>query len=302
VKSNTLSRLPKATALRIARQLVARKALERTDSGHYSIGLGLLEIASLAPRGHGLHSVALPYMSDLWHATQQHVQLVVREDLECVLVERLSAPNAARIMYQVGGRMPLHRTAPGLVLLAYAPAEVQQAFLACDWPANEEGMNNGDALRARLAAIRRQRYAVFSLHQWGIPMTGVAHPSWTGAAISTPPSPPSRSSSHPSRSRWRRTPPRWSPWPAPFPAPSPSQGHRSHRRPVTPVADARFVDPTMRGSQGGVEPPTFRLSARPSSAGLVRVPVCPAASVRVTSTGGIYCCVESYIRCSGRVR
>ncbi|MGY5132052.1 helix-turn-helix domain-containing protein [Streptomyces nigrescens] len=52
--------LPKATALRIARQLTEQGALELTDSGLYTIGLRLLEIATVAPRGHGLRTIARP--------------------------------------------------------------------------------------------------------------------------------------------------------------------------------------------------------------------------------------------------
>ncbi|MEU1819327.1 IclR family transcriptional regulator C-terminal domain-containing protein [Streptomyces roseifaciens] len=62
--------------------------------------------------------------------------------------------------------MPLHATAPGLVLLAFAPAQVQEQFLAAGHPA--------DKLRSHLAAIRRDRFAVFSRPQWDTLMTGVA--------------------------------------------------------------------------------------------------------------------------------
>ncbi|WP_405584534.1 IclR family transcriptional regulator [Streptomyces sp. NBC_01092] len=169
--------LPKATALRIARQLTDQGALERTDAGHYTIGLRLLEIATVAPRGYGLRAIALPHLQDLWHATGQHVQLVVREGLEGVLVERLSAHDAPRVMYRVGGRLPLHATAPGLVLLAHATAQVQEDFLAADHPTDDENLNpTADTLRPKLAAIRRDRYAVFSRPQWDTLMTGVAAP------------------------------------------------------------------------------------------------------------------------------
>ncbi|MCA6092084.1 IclR family transcriptional regulator [Streptomyces sp. SCA3-4] len=169
--------LPKATTLRIARRLVEHGALERADSGHYTIGLRLLEIATVAPRGHGLRAIALPYLQDLCHATRQHVQLVVREGLEGVLVERLSARDAQRVMYRVGGRLPLHATAPGLVLLAFAPTQVQEDFLAADHPPDEDDlMGTADALRSRLAAIRRDRFAVFSRPQWDVSMTGVSAP------------------------------------------------------------------------------------------------------------------------------
>jgi DNA-binding IclR family transcriptional regulator len=112
--------------------LVECGALERLGDAEFVIGLRLLEIASLAPRGHGLRQTALPFMEDLHVATRQHVLLAVRDGAEAVLVERLSARGAAKVLYRVGGRMPLHATGVGLCLLANAPSAVQDQVLAGD--------------------------------------------------------------------------------------------------------------------------------------------------------------------------
>lgn len=108
-----LTSMPRSTTLRLARKLVETGALERREDGRYTIGLRLLEIASLAPRGHGLRAVAMPFMEDLFHVTRQHVLLAVRDGDEALLVERLSAHDADPVLYRVGGRMPLHSTGSG---------------------------------------------------------------------------------------------------------------------------------------------------------------------------------------------
>jgi DNA-binding IclR family transcriptional regulator len=168
--------LPKASALRIARKLVEWGALERTEDGAYVVGLRLLEIASLAPRGHGLRATALPYMEDLLHATGQHVLLAVRDGHEAVLVDRLSARGAGQVMYRVGGRMPLHSTGVGLVLLAHAPSRLQDEILAGDLAVEPENTYlSGRGLRARLAAVRHDGVAVVSRPR-PEPMTSVACP------------------------------------------------------------------------------------------------------------------------------
>src|SRR5260370_33090759 len=123
------SGIPVSSALRLAGHLVRWGALERDQEGRYCVGLRLLEVASLAPRGHGLRQVAMPFMSDLAEVTRQHVQLAVREGTEATLVERLSAHQAAPVQYRVGGRLPLHSTAAGLVLPAVAPAALQAGSL-----------------------------------------------------------------------------------------------------------------------------------------------------------------------------
>ena len=122
--------LAKSTTLRIATQLMGVGALERLDNGDFVIGLQLLEIASLAPRGHGLRAAALPFMEDLHRVTGQHILLAVRDGHEAVLVERLSARGAAAVKYRVGGRLPLTETGIGIALLAYAPEQVRDEALA----------------------------------------------------------------------------------------------------------------------------------------------------------------------------
>jgi DNA-binding IclR family transcriptional regulator len=155
--------LPRPTALRLARKLVQWGALERAPDGDYVVGLRLLEIASLAPRGHGLRAAALPYLEDLHHATGQHVLLAVRDGLAAVLIERLSARDAGPVMYHVGGRMPLHATGVGLVLLAHAPVGVQDEVLGGDLARPpEQGRMTAGGLRALLAAVRRDGVAVVS--------------------------------------------------------------------------------------------------------------------------------------------
>jgi DNA-binding IclR family transcriptional regulator len=168
--------LPKPTALRLARKLAQWGALERAASGEYVVGLRLLEVASLAPRGHGLRSTALPYLEDLHHATGQHVLLAVRDGDAAVLIERLSARGAGRVMYRVGGRLPLHSTGVGMVLLAHAPAAVQDEVLSDDLTLRPENIaRTPHELRAQLAAIRQQGVAVLS-RLWPEPVTTVAAP------------------------------------------------------------------------------------------------------------------------------
>ncbi|WP_328687930.1 IclR family transcriptional regulator [Streptomyces phaeochromogenes] len=171
-----LTGMPRSTTLRLARKLVETGALERREDGRYTIGLRLLEIASLAPRGHGLRAVAMPFMEDLFHITRQHVLLAVRDGDEALLVERLSAHDADPVLYRVGGRMPLHSTGVGLVLLAGAPSSVQERILE-HLPVGPAGQEVPDAaeLRRVLADVRRGGFATLTLTApW--PRTSVAAP------------------------------------------------------------------------------------------------------------------------------
>lgn len=152
---------PLSSTYRLAGQLVQCGALERDDSGRFSIGVRLYEMASLAPRSHGLREVALPYMGDLAEATREHVLLAVLDGDSAVLVERLSGHKAMRVLYRAGGRMPLHCTAVGQVLLAFSPAQFQAEYLQRPlYCQPEQKTMPADELRRALANARQERAVV----------------------------------------------------------------------------------------------------------------------------------------------
>ncbi len=123
------TRLPLTTAHRIVGELAGWGALERVE-GRYRIGLRLWEVGALAPRGLGLRETAMPYLEDLYEVTRQNVQLAVLDGTDAVYVERISGRGAVNVITRVGGRLPLHATGVGLVLLAHARPELQEQVLA----------------------------------------------------------------------------------------------------------------------------------------------------------------------------
>jgi DNA-binding IclR family transcriptional regulator len=132
----TLSELSRRAGLqlttthRLAEELLAWGGLERGPDKRFRLGLHLWEVASLAPRGLGLREAALPYMSDLYEATHENVQLAVREGIQVLFVERIAGRHAVPVLTRVGGRFPMSATGVGLVLLAYAADDVQEQALA----------------------------------------------------------------------------------------------------------------------------------------------------------------------------
>ena len=116
--------LTTSTAHRLANELVEWGGLERGENGGYRIGLRMWEIGALAPRGENLRAVALPVMQDLYEATQANVHLAVRDGTEAFYIEKIHGPRAPRVRSRRGGRLPLHATGVGKVLLAFAPDDV----------------------------------------------------------------------------------------------------------------------------------------------------------------------------------
>jgi len=109
-------------------------------------------------------------------STCQHVQLSVREGQEAVLVERLSAHEALPVLHTVGARTPLDATGAGVLLLAYAPAAVQEEALLAFTPSRGDDMITTPAqLRRRLASVRRDGF-ISSEQRLPLFRSGVAAP------------------------------------------------------------------------------------------------------------------------------
>ncbi|MGM7668573.1 IclR family transcriptional regulator [Microbacterium sp. A93] len=153
--------LPLTTSHRIVAELTDSGALERQANGEYHVGLRLWEIAAHAPRSVGLQRVALPFMQDLSETTHFPVHLSIREQEEAVFVERLVPVGSADERPRVGARYPLHVTAVGMAMLAFAPPEIQESVLAKPLqrftPYTETAP---ERLRQLLAQVRHEGLAV----------------------------------------------------------------------------------------------------------------------------------------------
>lgn len=121
--------LPHATARRLALELVQAGALDRLADGRFSVGLRLWQLGTLAPRTESLRTLAQPFLEDLYTALHQHVQLAVIQGHEAAVIERLSGPDALGVVSRVGGRLPLHCSGAGKVLLAHAAPELVDEVL-----------------------------------------------------------------------------------------------------------------------------------------------------------------------------
>lgn len=121
--------LAKGTLHRVVGDLVAARLLERTANGYRLSGL-VFELGMRASVERRLLEVATPFMEDLRERTRETVHLGVLEGQEVVYVAKIGGHRQAAAPSRVGGRMPLHCTAIGKVLLAHSAPELLAEVVA----------------------------------------------------------------------------------------------------------------------------------------------------------------------------
>lgn len=119
------SGLPKATALRLANQMVELGLLERINS-IYRPGIRLFELGCGAPTRRRLSEAALPYMQELASATQHAVHLGMLSGPEVLYLEKVPGRLGAPSITRIGTRKPPHCTALGKALLSYSSVAAVQ--------------------------------------------------------------------------------------------------------------------------------------------------------------------------------
>jgi DNA-binding IclR family transcriptional regulator len=148
--------LPLSTAYRLASELVSWGGLERVGGGGYRVGLRLLEVGARAPRSASLHDIVVPFMQDLFVATRENVHLAVVEGHEALYIERVTGLHSISVKSRRWGRMPLHATGVGKVLLAYLDKEFVEEVIAAGLPRfTPYTIVAPGHLRRNLAEIRR---------------------------------------------------------------------------------------------------------------------------------------------------
>lgn len=150
--------IPLPTAHRLTGELVQWGALEKESTGRYTIGMRLWEVAQLA--GRQLRETARPFLQDLFSLTQETAHLAVREGREVLYVDRVYSSKRVPRASRVGGRLPLHATAVGKVLLAHEEPWFQQAYLSQPMNAlTPRTQSNPRRLHQELQNIVEQGYA-----------------------------------------------------------------------------------------------------------------------------------------------
>lgn len=154
--------MPIPTAYRFVTTLREKGLLEReARSGHYSLGLKLLELEGVIHSKMDLESVSIPLLKELAATSGETVQLtVINSDRGiCTYVEESSSP--LRMAPEKGGVLPLNAGASVQVILAFLPEEDQKRIFRRPLERfTDHTIINAEELERRLAKIRKQGYGM----------------------------------------------------------------------------------------------------------------------------------------------
>lgn len=123
--------LPTSTAHRLLADMKEIGWIESGRGQGYRVGTRLWELASRAALAEDLASAAIPFMSDVHAVLRQHVHIGVIEGDDVLFAERiLGKESEVPLRSTVAGRLPLHQSAAGLVLLSQSPEATVREY--CD--------------------------------------------------------------------------------------------------------------------------------------------------------------------------
>src|SRR5215218_4579131 len=140
-----------ATASRLVAELTTHGLLERGPDREVRVGVRLWELAARASPTRSLREAALPFLEDVHAVVGHHAQLGVLDGEDVLFIERLSARDAVINYSRIAGRLPLHGSSSGHVLLAFGPPELRERIL--DGPLERYTDNTLTARAALQAAL-----------------------------------------------------------------------------------------------------------------------------------------------------
>lgn len=151
-----------STAHRILAAMTAGGFVERGETGHYGLGIRLLELGNLVKSRISVREIAMPAMLRLNETTGESANLGVRHADEIVYVERTSGGRSAvRVVHIVGARAPLHTAATGKLFLAEdGPQKLREYAKRTGLPGSTpSSLTSLPLLEKDLDRVRRHGYA-----------------------------------------------------------------------------------------------------------------------------------------------
>jgi DNA-binding IclR family transcriptional regulator len=155
-----LAGLPISTAHRLTSELASWRLLERTPDGRYRAGLPLRMIGSGDACRPELRERGPCVLEDLSRVTRCRARLGVLQEFEVAYIEKQPGPRPVT-SFMPAATLPLHATALGRALLAFAPASIVEMTILRGLRAyTPHTVTAPDRFRRALAVVRMTRVSV----------------------------------------------------------------------------------------------------------------------------------------------
>lgn len=168
---------PFSTVHRLLTTLVGTKFLTYdSKERRYHLGLPIFQLAQQVAQGRGFQGTATPILEGLTAATGESSLLSVLDRDQQLTVHKVDGPQF-RTTTDPGDRGPLHTSAVGKVLLAFADPTARQHLLETIelTPRTEHSISSREDLRREIERVRAQGWAGQS-EENDIGMTALAVP------------------------------------------------------------------------------------------------------------------------------
>lgn len=151
--------LAKSTTSRFLQSLEAVSAVQRENNA-YTIGSGIIALAGAVPGTSLVQALAYPTLLELADKSKETVHLGVREGRKLRYTEQIDTPHRVQLETWLKETYPLHVTAAGKALLAYAAPELIEAYLEEPLEAySPKSITDAERLREDLEQSKERGYA-----------------------------------------------------------------------------------------------------------------------------------------------
>jgi len=153
--------LSKATVHHLLGTLEARRlVMKDPQTAAYRLGWSLYELGSVVARSADVSRAARPFLDSLAVQTSESVLLGILDGDSVLYLDRGDSPNGFHMVATAGRRSPLHATASGKLLLAFAGEDAIEQYLGHELESfTPDTVTDAAVLRDQLAAIREDGYA-----------------------------------------------------------------------------------------------------------------------------------------------
>jgi DNA-binding IclR family transcriptional regulator len=118
--------LSRATAHRLAVALEVHGLVRRDDDGRFALGIRLVALGRAAAEAIPLTTAAVGALEELRDATEESVQLYVRDGDQRVCIAALESPHGLRTIVPMGASLPIDKGSAGKLLSLAAGDKVPE--------------------------------------------------------------------------------------------------------------------------------------------------------------------------------